>query len=196
MYNDRMKKYSDETLIADLIRVAKEQGCKAVTFAMYRKHRKYSPGAYIRAFGTWNNALLAAGLQTNHFKRPLANGYKRDKIPLSIKEAITKRDRNKCCICGASPANDPTVKLQFDHIIPVSRGGETTIENLWLLCEKCNLSKLNSTYPDIIVKAKWHMIDCALREERLKRAKKVPFDRAEHLQKMLKIATKPHKYEY
>ncbi len=31
--------------------------------------------------------------------------------------------------------------LHFDHIVPVAKGGATTIENLQILCAPCNLSK-------------------------------------------------------
>lgn len=34
--------------------------------------------------------------------------------------------------------------LQGDHIVPWSRGGDTTWANLQLLCGPCNLLKLNS----------------------------------------------------
>ena len=37
--------------------------------------------------------------------------------------------------CGA------TFELQFDHIIPVSMGGSSTVENIELLCADCNRLK-------------------------------------------------------
>ena len=60
---------------------------------------------------------------------------------LSLRYAVLKRDHFKCCACGASPAKDPSVELHVDHIVPWSRGGETTIDNLQTLCSKCNLGK-------------------------------------------------------
>ena len=54
---------------------------------------------------------------------------------------VMQRDNFKCCMCGASPAKDPSVELHIDHIIPWSKGGETTIDNLQTLCSKCNLGK-------------------------------------------------------
>lgn len=65
---------------------------------------------------------------------------KRD-ISVGLRFKILKRDNFKCCACGASPAKDPNVELHIDHIIPWSKGGETTEENLQTLCSKCNLGK-------------------------------------------------------
>ena len=62
-------------------------------------------------------------------------------IPDRLRYTVLKRDNFKCCACGASPAKDPSVELHIDHIIPWSKGGETTLENLQTLCSKCNLGK-------------------------------------------------------
>ena len=58
-----------------------------------------------------------------------------------LRYQVLKRDNFKCCACGASPAKDPSVELHMDHIIPYSKGGEATLENLQTLCSKCNLGK-------------------------------------------------------
>lgn len=57
----------------------------------------------------------------------------------SIKKRVFERDGKICAVCGSSK------KLCVDHIFPVSRGGFTEIENLQVLCEKCNLQKSNMT---------------------------------------------------
>jgi 5-methylcytosine-specific restriction endonuclease McrA len=36
-----------------------------------------------------------------------------------------------------------------DHIIPRSKGGTDDINNLWIICNKCNTLKNNATYEDI-----------------------------------------------
>lgn len=58
-----------------------------------------------------------------------------------LRYTVLKRDNFKCCACGASPAKDPAVELHIDHIVPWSKGGETTLENLQTLCSKCNIGK-------------------------------------------------------
>ena len=62
-------------------------------------------------------------------------------INLRIRFLVLRRDDFKCCKCGASPAKDPSVILQVDHIIPWSKGGETVLENLQTLCSECNIGK-------------------------------------------------------
>lgn len=56
-------------------------------------------------------------------------------IPSAVRREVWRRDEGKCVKCG-SRAN-----LEYDHIIPVSRGGSNTARNLELLCESCNRSK-------------------------------------------------------
>ncbi len=52
---------------------------------------------------------------------------------------IMKRDGFRCCICGATAAAG--VRLEVDHIKPVSKGGKSTDDNLQTLCERCNKGK-------------------------------------------------------
>ena len=65
-------------------------------------------------------------------------------ISVRLRYKVLKRDNFKCCACGASPAKDPSVELHIDHIVPWSKGGETTIDNLQTLCSRCNLGKSDS----------------------------------------------------
>jgi hypothetical protein len=60
---------------------------------------------------------------------------KREKISRETMNEVWKRDEGKCVECGSRE------KLEFDHIIPVSKGGSSTYRNLQLLCEPCNRKK-------------------------------------------------------
>ena len=66
-------------------------------------------------------------------------------VPLSRRPAFTRfnvflRDRFACQYCGDSPG---TTELTFDHVIPRSRGGLTSWDNVVAACSSCNLVKGN-----------------------------------------------------
>ena len=66
-------------------------------------------------------------------------------VPLSRRPAFTRfnvflRDRFACQYCGDSPG---TAELTFDHVIPRSRGGLTSWDNVVAACSSCNLVKGN-----------------------------------------------------
>jgi 5-methylcytosine-specific restriction endonuclease McrA len=48
------------------------------------------------------------------------------------------RDRFRCQYCGA---RHKSVDLTFDHVIPRSKGGQTTWENIVAACWPCNMAK-------------------------------------------------------
>lgn len=55
---------------------------------------------------------------------------------------IVWRDNNQCQYCGNYFLTD---KLTMDHVIPKSRGGKNTWENLVAACKKCNQKKGSRT---------------------------------------------------
>ena len=59
----------------------------------------------------------------------------------SLRKYIKERDNYTCKCCGLSVKEEPNLLLEIDHIIPVSKGGLTTEENLQTLCWRCNRSK-------------------------------------------------------
>lgn len=70
-----------------------------------------------------------------------SEGKPRGAIDAKMKYRILQRDQSKCQRCGRGVADG--VKLAIDHKKPVDWGGESTDENLWVLCEECNLGKKN-----------------------------------------------------
>lgn len=60
---------------------------------------------------------------------------KRGVISDDVRMLVWNRDNGRCRTCGS------TSELQFDHVIPVSRGGGSNPENLQVLCGPCNRRK-------------------------------------------------------
>ncbi len=59
-------------------------------------------------------------------------------IPRVVRQRVWQIYGGRCVDCGASDY------LEYDHIIPVSRGGSNHENNIQLLCRACNLKKSNS----------------------------------------------------
>ena len=64
-------------------------------------------------------------------------------IPLARRPAFTRfnvflRDRFACQYCGDGY---PASELSFDHVVPRSRGGRTTWDNVVTACTGCNVAK-------------------------------------------------------
>lgn len=220
---------SDDELIGDLQKVAERLHKIAVTQAEYSEHGKYSPGSFVRRFGSWFKALETAGLKHTRiwgvkneqyfenleemwlklgrqphyrdvqkpFSKYSTGAYERrfgswrkaleafvnsaneetSGVPSGVKpvaesssapspncsEAASKlhqtprtanwrqraqvllRDGATCRMCGTRPEHG--ARLHVDHIIPWAKGGETVLENLQILCERCNIGKSDLSMP-------------------------------------------------
>ena len=62
---------------------------------------------------------------------------------------IYRRDNNSCQYCGNKLR---TEDLNLDHVVPLSRGGKNTWENVVCSCIRCNMRKGNRTVEEARVK--------------------------------------------
>lgn len=69
------------------------------------------------------------------------NGFVRHEVRFS-RQSIFERDGNRCQYCGR---RFPKSQLTLDHVIPASRGGDESWENLVVACLGCNVKKANRT---------------------------------------------------
>jgi len=226
---DSLRGASDEELLDELRRCAKDVGRNTVTISEFEEHGKCHPCTIQRRFGSWTKALDLAGLQPSRSKIGIENEELFENIktmwvtlgrqprysevrspdskysagtyekrfgswakalrafvewvnsddsenasnsdeaesdvgsgqPQPEKKAEMKRrtrreisdrqrfrilvrDGFRCMACGASPISQPGTELHVDHIVPWSKGGETTDDNLQCKCSKCNLGKGNA----------------------------------------------------
>lgn len=88
-----------------------------------------------------NRGFLLEGDRVENESTPQSiaskNGFSSRYIKDSVKKEIRERDGNKCVSCSS------TKNIEFDHIIPVSKGGSSEFDNIQLLCRSCNRAKRN-----------------------------------------------------
>jgi hypothetical protein len=65
----------------------------------------------------------------------------------NLRNFIKSRDNHACRYCSASIDAEPHLLLEVDHIVPVSKGGMSTPDNLQTLCWRCNRTKSNKVFP-------------------------------------------------
>ena len=213
----------DQELLNDLKKVADQIGMDKVTTEQYNQKGKFHSKTLTRRFGTWNKALIKAGLKISlqlnisekelfenieevwiklgrqplkkETKNPLSKysattyRYKfgtwrkaleafieyinsnkdevqeteeneqdekySDTIEIAIKHKtkrniserlkvqVLMKDGNKCKLCCITVTGKD---IHFDHKEPWSKGGETVLENLQVLCATHNLAKGNLEY--------------------------------------------------
>jgi 5-methylcytosine-specific restriction endonuclease McrA len=68
----------------------------------------------------------------------------KDYISVALKRLVFDR-ANGCCEYCRSQAKFAIESLVIEHIIPISRGGETSADNLALACQGCHNYKDNKT---------------------------------------------------
>ena len=96
----------------------------------------------------WNFEQLRSGLtemkqiQKAQSTATFLRQQERNRMSASLRYQVLLRDNSRCTRCGATPQTHG-VSLHVDHIVPVSRGGKTELDNLQTLCEPCNLGKSN-----------------------------------------------------
>ena len=60
-------------------------------------------------------------------------------VPRAVVRAVWERDGSQCTFVGSGGHRcEARDRLELDHIVPVARGGESTLENLRLLCRTHN----------------------------------------------------------
>lgn len=85
--------------------------------------------------GKWAYRLVSHQARFKEMRRQYPSPQERD--------AVVKRDGVRCNICGFTPPNgEISGYLQFDHKVPFhERKGETKVNNLQLVCTRCNVIK-------------------------------------------------------
>lgn len=142
----------DEELFNNLVDVWRRLGRQPKYQDLTSQTSKYAAGTYEKRFGGWRKALKAFVRWANEGeiqpdeelpKHPTSHHRTPRNINHRLRFLVMRRDNFKCRITGRSPATDPNVILQVDHIVPWDKGGETVMENLQTLAKEINIGKSN-----------------------------------------------------
>jgi hypothetical protein len=161
------RRYTDEECFENMLTVWTHLGRPPKHKEMSEAPSKVGGKAYIRRFETWNRALAAFVERVNRSERteeqqnlggasaPSAASADINRLPsmrspdnardikLGLRFHVLHRDRFKCVLCGDHPARNPECVLHVDHVVPWSKGGKTSEDNLRTLCATCNVGRGN-----------------------------------------------------
>jgi len=85
--------------------------------------------------------LIKIGKGIYKYDSKFVKNHKLKDFTTAQKEAIFRRDKYRCVICGRGMAEG--IEIQADHIKPRDLDGESTIENGQTLCAQHNFRKKN-----------------------------------------------------
>jgi 5-methylcytosine-specific restriction endonuclease McrA len=94
----------------------------------------------------------AINSRTQQSKRAgLTGGVRRKCVPKAVKQAVLERDGGTCRYCGCEvtrPHSNSTeestrevTRFHWDNVLPVTRGGDNSVENVVLCCTQCKERK-------------------------------------------------------
>jgi len=146
-FRKNTNRYSVEELLKNIEIVWNYHKKQPITNDMNKKPSKICFTTYFNRFGCWKNALEEFVKYKNDgkilYKKIENKTGNRKTINNSLRYKIMNRDNFKCVLCGESPATNQNIKLEIDHIIPISKGGDNSIKNLRTVCKKCNIGKFD-----------------------------------------------------
>ena len=83
-------------------------------------------------------------IRFSHFEREeIGERLERRSLSDKIRALVIVRDSGRCRRCGSAR------NLEVDHIVPLSRGGDSEERNLQTLCRRCNRRKWKKLVPRI-----------------------------------------------
>ena len=106
------------------------------------------------------NMIICTGVFNDRFNNPneevvysnstSTNIQRTRNVSARTRVLVLERDNYTCQMCGRTRYDG--VKLEVDHIIPVSKGGSDDISNLRTLCFDCNRGKSDKILKNYINK--------------------------------------------
>jgi 5-methylcytosine-specific restriction endonuclease McrA len=100
-----------------------------------RRYRESHPERLKVFYATNPGYVTVQSSKRRAYKKQVEGSYK-----LEEWIELKARYRYMCLCCGRS---EPEIKLEADHVIPLSKGGFNNIDNIQPLCRSCNSHKHN-----------------------------------------------------
>jgi 5-methylcytosine-specific restriction endonuclease McrA len=119
----------------DEIKVPSVKKCEQCDYSFTMVYKKIKRK---KSKHSWSGSIFDEdGIKPTRPKPPKATPKTtgREPIPQDVIDAVWNRDGGQCVKCNSNQ------DLEYDHIIPLSKGGSNRYRNLQLLCVKCNRSK-------------------------------------------------------
>jgi len=92
-------------------------------------------------------------------------------IPAQVKRAVWQRDGGQCSfVSQAGQRCSARTRLEFDHVDPVARGGQATVQQIRLRCRSHNQFEAERTFGADFMRHKRHAAQCRATEARAPRA--------------------------
>lgn len=148
---------TNEQLFENLVTLWLKLGRQPRRDDVSNENSLFCSATYYRRFGTWRKALEAFVAWANEGITSVAG--KKNTTPITrqrtprnvnwrLRALVLMRDGARCRLCGADSQKSV---LHVDHVVPWSRGGETLLENLQILCEMCNIGKSDYQPSEVVV---------------------------------------------
>jgi predicted restriction endonuclease len=141
---------TNEQLFENIVAIWLKLGRQPKYNDLTAENSLYSAGTYEYRFGKWRASLEAFVAWANEGVHPqndqpiitgTTQGRSTRNINWRMRAIVLMRDGARCQLCGAEARQGAL--LHVDHVVPWSKGGETTLNNLRILCSVCNIGKSN-----------------------------------------------------
>lgn len=81
------------------------------------------------------------------------------KLSKDLDQRVREVSKNRCGYC-LIPQSLTSHKLEIEHVFPISKGGNSEAENLWLACRHCNFYKSSKIFGfDLITAKRVHLFN-------------------------------------
>lgn len=110
-------------------------------------HTTIHPCTYLRRWNGFNNFVKLFSqyklgqISLEQLIASKGGQPRRELISPRLRAEVLSRDNYTCKDCGASPRKGDDIILHVHHIVPVSEGGKTDLDNLITNCDACNQGK-------------------------------------------------------